>query len=76
MVGLAAWKVRRRGSASMALAERRVAPRSRTLASRPCSAAWSVTGPRRVVVPSSLRVSVKSNQVDQCSSRCPAMRSS
>ncbi len=46
------------------------------LRGRPLSA-WSITSPRRVVVPSSSRTRVgPSNQVAQCSSRCPSTRSS
>ena len=40
----------------MAPTEITVMPRSATLASRPCNAVWSVTSPRKVVVPSSLRM--------------------
>ena len=58
-----------RASVSTVLTESRVAPRSRTLARRPCSAAWSVTGPRRVVVPSSSWLRVRPNQVDQLHDR-------
>ena len=47
-------------------------PRSRTLASRPCSAAWSTTGPWRTVVPSPswLRV-IPSNRAAQRELRRP-----
>jgi FAD/FMN-containing dehydrogenase len=66
-VGGQAGSVRRTSSKSR--------PRSRTLASRPCRAAWSATGPAMVVWPcSSLVISSPSNQADQPLSRTPLMR--
>ena len=51
---------------STARSAMRVAPRSRTLASSPCSSAWSATMPRSLVVPSSSRVVVSPpNHMDQ-----------
>ena len=48
---------------------------SRTFWSRPCSAAWSVTGPSMIVVPSlSVMRFNPSNQAAQRRSRCPLRR--
>src|SRR5688500_10332442 len=50
-------------------------PMSRTFWSKPCSAAWSTTGPRMTVVPSLLWVRLSpSNQPVHRESRCPWMR--
>ena len=50
-------------------------PRSRSLCSSPCSAAWSATGPRRTVVSSVVwERSRPSSHVDQRSSSLPWMR--
>jgi len=50
-------------------------PASTPRASRPCSAAWSTTGPDRSVIPSRSRVRLKpSNQAAQRGARCPLRR--
>src|SRR5918995_2955545 len=47
-------------------------PRSRTLASIPCSADWSTISPERTAMPSStLKIVSPSNHSDQRPSRCP-----
>jgi hypothetical protein len=52
-------------------------PKSRILASRPCRAAWSATGPAMVVWPAwSLLTCRPSNQADQRASKTPWTRSS
>src|SRR5438067_7249506 len=50
-------------------------PKSRTLLSKPCSAAWSITEPRITVVPSHSWVRLSpSNQAAHRVSRCPLRR--
>src|SRR5437762_13876411 len=50
-------------------------PKSRTLLSKPCSAAWSITEPRMTVVPSLSCVRLSpSNQAAHRASRCPLRR--
>ena len=60
---------------SVLVTESSGSPRSRTFWIRPCRAAWSATGPRMSVLPSSAAViSMLSNQADQRSARRPWTR--
>src|SRR4051795_11831915 len=78
-VGVDGWSGSIRGTAlrsgptrAMAISGR---PRSRTFCSTPCSAAWSTTGPRIVVLPSSsVQRLIPSNQAAHRESRRPWTR--
>src|ERR671917_2806256 len=60
---------------SILLTATRGKPRSRTLASTPCSATWSTISPDSMASPfSRLVICSPSNQSDQSPSRCPFTR--